>query len=490
MLTVGDDIRDRFRGAGRTDFSGPIRPTFQPPKPQPQNQPAPQPVPPRPQPQNVPVNVFGQPIARPVPRPAAPAQPFGTYAAPAVSPKKRSKKRGSKKWLVAAMALVLIGGGGAAAYYFMNKKTKTAAPVASQQAPTNQETAPTPTGTITMLMTGDFLAYDSVNNSAKSGAGFNYLPMMTPMKPVFDKYDIRFCNQATLGGGIGLGISGYPTFNAPTEWSKGLEDLGCNLLNLGTNHTNDKGQDAINAAVAYYDGHKNVLALAGANRTVEEQTIKYFTLKQVKFAYLSYTTSSQKPPGQPFSINLYNGEIAKKQLAEARKQAQFVIVAMNWGKEDSGDVQPEQETIAQELVTAGADLVVGNGPHVVQPAKVLNGAEGRQGLVWFSLGNAVNSQLPSDNLFGGVAVVNIDIATQNMTNPSFLPTYMHYEWTAAQKAKPDLNARTNLMWYPLDVAKDALAKSQNSTTIEAQTERLKNIITKFLPVKILKSTEL
>ncbi len=479
---MGDDIRDRFRAAGRTDYSGPIRPTYQPPKPQVQQQPAPQPAQTRPQPQNVPIN-------KPAPRPVAPAQPFGNHSAPVAKPKKRSKKRNSKKWLIAACALVLIGGGGAAAYYFMNKKPKTAEPVASQ-ATTTQETASTPTGTITMLMTGDFSAYDSVNNSAKSGSGFNYLPMMTPMKPVFDKYDIRFCNQATLGGGISLGISGYPTFNAPTEWSKGLEDLGCNLLNLGTNHTNDKGQEAITAAVGYYDKHENILALAGANRNAAEQTIKYFTLKQVKFAYLSYTTSSQKPPGQPFSINLYNGETAKKQLAEARKEAQFVIVAMNWGKEDSGDVQPEQETIAQELVTAGADLVVGNGPHVVQPAKVLNGTEGRQGLVWFSLGNAVNSQLPSDNLFGGVAVVNIDIATQNMTNPGFLPTYMHYEWTAAQKAKPDLNARKNLMWYPLDAAKDALAKSQNGTTIEAQTERLKNIITKFVPVKILKSTEL
>jgi poly-gamma-glutamate synthesis protein (capsule biosynthesis protein) len=260
---------------------------------------------------------------------------------------------------------------------------------------------------------------------------------------------------------------------------------------MGTNHTNDKGQEAINAAVTYYDNHKNLLAIAGANRSAEEQNqVKYFTLKEVKFAYVSYTTSSQKPPTQPFSINLYNAATAKKQLEEARKQAQFVIVSINWGKEDSGDVQPEQETIAQELVTAGADLVIGNGPHIVQPAKVLNGADGRQGLVWFCLGNAVNSQLPSDNLFGGIGVVNIDVATQHMTDPGFLPTYMHYEWTPEQKRKPDLNARTNLMWYPLDAAKDALAKSQNGTTIEAQTTRLKNIITKYVPVKMLISTEL
>ena len=218
--------------------------------------------------------------------------------------------------------------------------------------------------------------------------------------------------------------------------------------------------------------------------------MRYFTVKQVKFAYVSYTTSSQKPAGQPFSINMYNADTAKKQLAEARKQAEFVIVAMNWGKEDSADVQPEQESIAQELVTAGADLVIGNGPHLVQPVKILNGEGGRQGLVWFSLGNAVNSQLPTDNLFGGIAVVTIDVATQNMTDPGFMPTYMHYEWTQAEKSGGKLDARKNLGWYPLDTSKDLLAKSLNNTTVEAQTDRLKAIVTKFVPVKILKSTDL
>lgn len=487
---MGDDIRDRFKG-GRTDYSGPIRPSFQPlPKPVAPQQfqpPSPRPVP---QQQRNPVNLFGAQTAPQRP-PTSPQPQAATRPVAPTKPQRRKKKQGKKAWIFGLTALLIVAGIGGGGYFYKTKQSK-ATPVASESAPiAGQEVAPRPTGTIKMLVTGDFSAYDTVNNSAKTGSGFNYSPMLAPMKPFFDKYDLRFCNQATLGGGISLGISGFPIFNAPTEWSKGLEDLGCNLINMGTNHTNDKGQEAINAAVAYYDDRKNVLAIAGANRSAEEQAkVRYFTHKEVKFAFVSYTTSSAKPPGQAFSINLYNAETAKKQLAEARKEAQFVIVSMNWGKEDSGDVQPEQETIAQELVTAGADLVIGNGSHIVQPVKILEGVGGRQGLVWFSLGNAVNSQLPNDNLFGGVGVVNIDIATQNMTNPGFLPTYMHYEWTPEQKRKPDLNARTNLGWYPLDAAKDVLAKSQNGTTIEAQTERLKAIITKFAPIKILKSTDL
>lgn len=494
---MADDIRDRFRGV-RRDYGGPIRPPLhQPPKPPaPQPAPTPQPRPaarPAPQPaQNVPLNVFGQPISQaPAPKPAQPRPNPMMHAAPAPAKKKRKKSGSMKKWLVIVPLIVLLLGGGAAGAYFVKYKKQPATPQAASGQTQQTATTPKRSGSITMLMTGDFSAYDTVNKSAQAGGSYNYLPIMQSLKTIFDKYDLRYCNQFTLGGGVGLGVSGYPTFNAPTEWSKGLEDLGCNIINVGSSHANDKGQEAITAALNYYDNHQNILAIAGANRSAEEQAkVRYFTLKEVKFAYVSYTTSSQKPPAQPFSVNLYNADTAKKQLAEARKQAEFVIVGMNWGKEDSGDVQPEQETIAQELVTAGADLVIGNGPHVVQPVKILNGEAGRQGLVWFSLGNAVNSQLPSDNLFGGIGVVTIDVATQNMTNPGFLPTYMHYEWTQAEKSGGKLDARKNLGWYPLDTSKDLLAKSLNNTTVEAQTERLKGIVTKYVPVKMLVSSQL
>ena len=490
---MNDDIRSRFRGV-RRDYVGPIRPPLQqqapPPPPQPQPQQQPRPIPkPTPAPT---LNIFGDPIAPPVSKPLPSVSKAATKRAKPRREKRVSKIGKKTKFILVILILLAIGAG---AFWFLKLRNNTnnSTGQSDQSASSiNQNTAtPTPTGTIKMLMTGDFSAYDTVNSAAKSGDKYNYLPIMTSLKGIFEKYDIRFCNQYTLGGGEELGVSGYPTFNAPTAWSKGLEDLGCNLISVASSHTNDKGQEAITKALNYYDNHKNILAIAGANRSVQEQSkVRYFTLKQVKFAFVAYTTSSQQKPGKPYSVNMYDAATAKKQLEEARKEAQFVIVAMNWGKEDSGDLQPEQEKIAQALVTAGADLVIGNGTHMVQPAKILNGTNKRQGLVWYSLGNAVNSQLPTENLLGGIGVVNIDVATQNMTDPGFIPTYMHYEWSAAEKKAGKLEARKNLSWVALDTAKDLLAKSLTGTTIEAQTNRLKGIITKMAPIKMLKSTEL
>ena len=85
--------------------------------------------------------------------------------------------------------------------------------------------------------------------------------------------------------------------------------------------------------------------------------------------------------------------------------------------------------------------------------------------------------------------MDFDVGTQKLTSPKFMPVYMHYEWTAAQKAAGTVSARHDFMLWPLDLAAPALAKSQNNTTVEAQTARVTATITKYAPIKVIKSTE-
>ncbi|MES2971681.1 MAG: CapA family protein [Patescibacteria group bacterium] len=471
---MDDDIRDRFRGAGRRPDPAFGRPLSRP-----------RPLPPKP--------VSAPRPLRPV-APSSPTPPPRTQTT-ALKPTKqsRTRRRRSKKPLLILIIVLLLAGLAAGGYALYGKYVKK--PNAPAQSNTNQEPSqteePKPTGTIRLIAIGDNLAFESINNAAKKPDGsYDYLPLMADFKPFFDKADIRLCTESTPGGGEGLGVSGYPTFNAPTAWSTSFASLGCNLINLGTNHTNDKGQAAIDAMLKTWDEQKNILAVAGANRSAEEQTkIRYFTVKDIKFAYLSYTTISQKTDGPIHSINKYSNELARLQITEARKNAQLVIVSMNWGIENTAEVKPEQEQIAQTLASLDVDVVIGGGPHIVQPAKVIDGKDGHQTLVWFSLGNFLTSELPVDNLVGGMAIMDFDIATLALTNPKFLPLYMHYEWTPAQKAAGNVNSRTNFKVYPLDLATEALAKSLHNTTVEAQTARITGIITKFAPIKVIKSTE-
>jgi hypothetical protein len=523
-----DDIRDRFN-VTRGNYNGPIRRSQSPGAPNkpvgPTQKPAAEPPksfmnqanPPRPQQNNsaqaysgVPRQAkkkhgFG-PFAKktypmaPQATPAAKTQrATSPFAAPGSTRKSARTKRSKKKRILLVILLLLFfSGAGAGGYIWLTKKntasnqsSDSASGAGSNLDVTNQSNQADPaTGKITMLITGDFIAYDSVNQVAKNGDKYNYASIFEPMKTVFDKFDLTLCQQSTPGGGVQLGVSGYPIFNAPLEWNKALVDQGCDLVAGASRNAADKGQQAIDNAVDFYSD-SGVIAYSGVNKTkAAKDEINYFEHKGVKFAFLSYTTSSIKKIPNDFSVNVYSKAVASPQLEKARENADFVIVAIDWGKPDDANVQPAQKTIAQELTTAGADLIVGSGPHITQYAEVLEGKEGRQSLVWYSLGNAVNTQLPAENLIGGIGVIQIDVATKNMVEPAFLPTYMHYEWTQADRAANRFDARKNLKWYPLDQAKEALAKSLLGTTTEAQVKRLKSIVTSKIAIKMLTTAEL
>lgn len=417
-------------------------------------------------------------------------------------PKASSKKRSKKPLLIILVVLLVITIAGGAYWWFVMKNDSKSNSYSLGDGERNppgeiilngekdEETLPAG-GTLRLVATGDMIAHDTVNDNARKADGtYDYLQLMDKMKPFFTSADIRFCNQATPAGGEEFGISGYPVFNAPVAFARGIEAVGCNVINIGTNHTNDKGQPLIDATAAAWDDREGVLAVAGANRTVSEQSrVRYFTVKGVKFAFVTYTTYSNSPPANNFGINMYNDTLAKTQLTEARKNAEYVIASMRWGTEYSPEVNAQQDEIAQKLADFGADVVFGHGPHVLEPVKKLKSVDERDVYVWYSLGNFLNTQLETEALIGGFAVMDIDIASKKVTKVAFMPTYMHYDWTAQEKAAGNLLARKNLEMVPLDKAGDLLAKSLLGTTVEAQTERIKNVLNKYTEVPIITSTE-
>lgn len=397
-------------------------------------------------------------------------------------------KTSSKKWLLITGVLVLFLAFSMLAAWWLYTKYKPTH-TTSKTSDKSQPAAADP-NTLRLIATGDTIAHDAINKAAKKPDGsYDYYQFIKNMQPFFDKSDVRFCNQAVPGGGDEFGISGYPIFNSPKEVAGGLHKLGCNVINIGTNHTFDKGQPVIDAWLKHWDSLPNILAVAGANRSEEEQNkLRYFTQKGVRFAFLSYTTYTNAPPPNTYGVNVFSEELAAKQLKEARGNADIVLVSMRWGTEYSSQVNTSQQATAQFLADNGADVVLGHGPHVFQPVKQVSSKDGqRQTLVWYSLGNFMSAQLEIEALVNGIAVMDIDTKTKKISNVRLMPIYMHYEWTAEQKAREDLLSRHSFALYPLDQAAEPLKKSQNNTTVDAQRERLQKIIGEDSPVTLLSS---
>ena len=465
-LNLDDNLRDRFRSEGGGEYERPTQVRQTP----------------------VPVS---QPKVEELEKPAVPKPTYSPK--PSFSPPAKKKpKKSKKKLLLIILALVILLGAAGFAFWKFKDSSGQDTNNANNSEQQGQETeGSAQPQNVRFVATGDMIAHTSILEQGKKADGtFDFSPMMTNMKPYFEKSSVRFCNQATPAGGAQFAYSGYPVFNAPLEWPQAIEGVGCDVVNIGTNHTNDKGQDLINATVAAWDNRPNVLAVVGANRSAEEQAkIRYFEKDGIKYAVLSYTTYTNNKAVTSYGINMYDSTTSVNQIKEARANADIVLVSMRWGTEYSPDINPEQEKVAQEVADAGADVILGHGSHVLQPAKIVKRANGNNTFVWYSLGNFLNTQVETEALIGGFAIMDINTQTKVISSPMFMPTYMHYEWTAEEKASNNLLARKNISMYALDQAAEPMSKSQIGTTVEAQTDRVTKILNTYTPVKIIKSSE-
>lgn len=344
--------------------------------------------------------------------------------------------------------------------------------------------------TIRLIASGDLIAHDSINQQAKTATGYDYSPYFRHVKEVFDKADIRFCNEEIPVASPALGNpTGYPVFNAPKEFARDISGAGCNVINTATNHANDKLQPGIDETLNVWDGLPK-LAIAGMNRSAEEQDkINYFTVKGKKFAFLAYNYMNNNKNLAPQSVNMFDETLMSTQIRQARQKGATIIVSMHWGTEDSPLIDSAQDRWSQFLAEQGADIVIGTGPHVLQPVKKLPKQGGGETLIWYSVGNLLSTQLKIEELIGGFAVMDfeIDSTEVSLKDIGFLPTYMHYEWTPGQAVAQDLLARKNINLYLLEDAAESLARSNNQTTIEAQRDRIKAILNTYITVPILTS---
>lgn len=389
-------------------------------------------------------------------------------------------RRINTKLLVIAGAVLLLLG---FVFYLMNRNTSGVQH--SNTSATAIKPKPKPTvdnRSISFIATGDWIAHDSVNTAARQADGsYNYLPLVSDFTQAFKKSDIRFCNDPILNGGESLGIHGYPKFNSPTAFVTDMGKLGCNLVNTASNHSFDFTQANISNSVDAWGTVPNTLAVAGENRTqAEHDTVHYFTVKGVKFAFLAYTAyiNSDSPAQNSYGVNVFGRDFASSQIATAKQNgAKFIITSMRWGTEYSTSVNAEQKADAQFLADQGVNLVLGHGSHELQPVSELTGVSGGKTLVWYSLGNFLNTQEPPETLFNGIGGLSIDTKTLAITNIKYSPIYMHYEWTPAQAAADNTNARNTLHLYPLEKATQPMLDAQQlKTTIAAQRTRIQTTL--------------
>lgn len=318
---------------------------------------------------------------------------------------------------------------------------------------------------------GDMLAHDSVVNNARVEGGYDFTAYFAKVKHLYQNSDVIFCNPETPVAGDALGVSGYPSFNAPKEFARDLSATGCNMINLATNHIYDRRMAGIEQSLEVWQSHKP-LAMAGAYSSLEQSNeIAYFTKNGIKVAFLAFMDFSNSAIAEPYAVASYHDvERTKEKLQTARANADVVIVSSHWGVEGSTVPSGAQRQIAQMYADAGVDVVIGTGPHVLQSVEYIETENKHKTLVWYSIGNMLSSQLQLNELTGGVASFEIvkDGDAIKIEKVGFAPTMMLYSWPLEDRRPQILETRTNLMLYPLAEASAPLESLFPGETVESR----------------------
>lgn len=326
------------------------------------------------------------------------------------------------------------------------------------------ETSLFPEARLTFTACGDNIIHEAIFTDAKKRANaenpaYNFIDMYSGIADLIAKSDIAFVNMEGCVAGNSLGITGYPDFNAPTEAADTLVKLGFDVINLANNHMLDYGEKGLAGTISYFSSLP-VLSIGGYTKS-DYDNIRVYEKNGIKIAFLSYTTLINYshlydlPSSSSYIIPYAKDADIIRQVALAKKEADFVFVSMHWGTEDSFEVTSEQTRLAKLFASCGVDVVIGHHPHVIEEIDWLDRADGGKMLCVYSLGNLISTMYYSQNMLGGFVSFEIVLdkdGGKSIENVKFTPTVCHYSLS-----------RDSLTLYKLSDYTEQLAAKHGST---------------------------
>ena len=302
---------------------------------------------------------------------------------------------------------------------------------------------------IRLMMLGDNLLHMGIVRSGILADGTrNYDMLFEPIKDHLAVADIKMINQETIFGGNQLGFSGYPHFNSPTEVGDAIAKAGFNVVLQASNHSADKGISGLKHCVDFWKKYPDVL-ITGIFENADEpnQDIGLLEIDGVTFAILNYTYSPnlstlpkeiQGHLGMLCDWDKDTGKISFTRLhpdvltdiEQAKQMADVVVVCPHWGTEYTFVPSSYQQKFAKQMTDAGADLIIGTHPHVIQPVEWIESENGNRALCYFSLGNYVSTQQDAITMLEAMAWVTFEVTEESVeileAETGAIPMVCHY----------------------------------------------------------------
>lgn len=359
----------------------------------------------------------------------------------------KEKKQGSfvknlKRALTLLLCVVLVIG------CVNTLKTRKAEKAAAEAREKAKHTVTEKTGKTSaqLLCAGDNLIHLAILEQAKQRSTNGRYDFSAPYQKIAETVksaDIAFLNQE-VAIVPSQEPSSYPLFNSPPELLDEMIKLGFDVYNQSTNHIMDK---FLSGALEDYDlfHSKQDIILTGLYKTWDEMFVpQVMERNDIKFSFCGFTqylngliVPEDSDLGLVYLTDTRHSEeelyqTMEKMIKVNKAASDICCVSMHWMNEDITTPDESQRKIAQKLADYGADIIIGTGPHVLQPIEYITRADGNKTLVIWSLGNLISTQANFENTLGGLAQVmvekNYDTKSVSISSVEFIPTVTHYEY--------------------------------------------------------------
>ena len=280
---------------------------------------------------------------------------------------------------------------------------------------------------VKILAMGDMIFHQPIVKNYRSNDTYDFTPIFANISADINEADLALAN---FEGSVNSNrkLSGFPLFNFPKETIYSLKNAGFDALSTANNHALDTGLDGIGETISHIkeSGMKSFGTLA-------EDGDKGIIIEKngIKIGLISFTDTlngmDSLMRGKEYSVNTFAQDV-KSDIQNLKDNSDIVIVYPHWGNEYQLVPNERQIFLKEMLQDAGADIILGSHPHVLQRYEVEDKNDKKYFTI-YSLGNALSNQRVENLKKSGVdtgALIKLVIEKDNVSGETKLKSYGVY----------------------------------------------------------------
>lgn len=274
----------------------------------------------------------------------------------------------------------------------------------------------------TLMFVGDIILDRGVEHMVQTQGENSWMFPLAPVAEYLKEADFLFGNLESVISDKGRNVGSIYSFRAHPNSIEALTSVGFTAVSVANNHSFDYTIEAFADSLKRLES-TSILYAGGGFTNREARDPSLFSLPNgTTIGVVAYTTvgspsweATEDRAGIAW-IDETRLDQLREDIASAKKVADVVVVSFHFGEEYQSEPNSFQRTVGETAIEAGADIVVGHHPHVLQPLEQYK----NRWIAW-SLGNFLFDQYFSQETMQG-AILRVEVQDKNITNVNLVRT--------------------------------------------------------------------